>query len=166
MTKVCIIAAVSENDAIGAKNSLLWDLPEDLKHFKDITLGHPVIMGRKTFESLNKKPLPGRTNIVITSDKNFQQKGVISVNSLEAALKVAKKMDRDEVFVIGGGKVYEEAMEFAEYLYITEVHREYSSATVFFPKISSKKWKLVKEEETKKTKNGTLKYTFKEYEKI
>jgi dihydrofolate reductase len=131
--RISMIAAVAANRVIGAKNDLIWRLPEDLKRFKKITSGHPVIMGRNTYLSLGR-PLPKRTNIVITSNENFAKEvpeGVIVVNSLMEALVIAPDLDEKEVFIIGGGRVYAEALGFADRLYLTLIDKDFEGDTVF-----------------------------------
>ena len=127
---ISIIVAVSENGVIGKDNQLIWRLPDDLKRFKKLTTGHPIIMGRKTFDSIGK-PLPGRTSIVITRNQDFFMDGIIAVHSLEKALEEAKKLDTDEVFVIGGGEIYKQALSVADRLYITEVNTVIEGDTFF-----------------------------------
>lgn len=163
---VYIIAAVDEELAIGKKNSLLCSLPEDLKRFRTLTEDRPVIMGRKTFESIGSKPLPGRQNIVITSHpEKYERKGVIVASSLKAALKIAKKIDREMVFIIGGSQVYKEAMDEADTLLITHIHKSFKDADSFFPKISSRKWKKTKEDDEMTSRSG-IKFNYCEYQKI
>lgn len=125
-----IIVAVSENGVIGLNNQLIWRLPDDLKRFKQLTLGHPIIMGRKTFESIGK-PLPGRQSIIITRDKNFSFEGTIVVHSLEEAIEEAKKIGTEEAFVIGGGDIYRQVQDICDKLYITEVHTQTNGDTFF-----------------------------------
>lgn len=140
-----IIVATSENNVIGRGNDIPWYIPEDLEHFKKLTTGNTVIMGRKTYESLPKeyRPLPNRINIVITRDKSYQAKGCLVVNSLEDALR---KADNDkEIFIIGGGQIYREGLKFAERIYLTKIHNNIEGDT-YFPKLN-KFWKLVDEEE-------------------
>lgn len=165
-TKVSIIAAIGDENELGANNDLLWEIPEDLALFKRLTLRSPVIMGRKTFESMGNKPLANRHNIVLTRDKKIFKKDAYVSNSLSSALKLAKKLADEEVFIIGGSEIFKQVIDedLVDYMYITHVHKSYKEATCFFPKISSKKWKKVKEEE-KKTKSGLV-ITFTEYEKI
>lgn len=127
---ISIIVAVSKNGAIGKDNQLLWRLPEDLKRFKKLTLGHPIIMGRKTFDSIGK-PLPGRKSIVITRNPDFQFDDVIVVHSVNEALSEAKKLNSEEAFIIGGGEVYKLALPLADKLYITEVETEIDGDTYF-----------------------------------
>ncbi len=128
--RISIIAAVAANRVIGNKNELIWHLPEDLKRFKNLTTGHPIIMGRKTFESIGR-PLPGRENIVITSQEDYQPEGVTVVHSLMEALILAPELDSEEVFVIGGGRVYAEALGFADRLYLTVLDQEFEGDTIF-----------------------------------
>lgn len=136
-----LIAAVGENDAIGMKNELIWHLSDDLKHFKNLTKDHCMIMGRKTFESF-PKPLPNRTHIVITRQHNYKvPEGVIVVQTLEDALDAAK--DDKQPFVIGGGEIYKLAMPLAHKIELTRVHASFEADT-FFPKIDKTIWKEVK----------------------
>ncbi|MCF0039306.1 dihydrofolate reductase [Dyadobacter fanqingshengii] len=127
---ISIIVAVSENGVIGKDNQLLWRLPDDLKRFKQLTLGHPMIMGRKTFESIGK-PLPGRTSIVITSQKDFNVEGILVAHSLEEALHIARGIEQTEAFIIGGGEIYKQALPLADRLYVTEVETVMDGDTLF-----------------------------------
>ena len=140
-----IIVATSENNVIGRGNDIPWYIPEDLEHFKKLTTGNTVIMGRKTYESLPKeyRPLPNRVNIVITRDKNYQAKGCLVVNNLEDAFRKAD--NNREIFIIGGGQIYREGLKFADRIYLTKIHKNISGDT-YFPKLN-KFWKLVDEEE-------------------
>lgn len=142
-----MIAAVAANRVIGAKNDLIWRLPEDLKRFKKITSGHPVIMGRNTYLSLGR-PLPKRTNVVITSSEEFAKEvpeGVIVVKSLMEALVMAPDLDDEEVFIIGGGRVYAEALGFADRLYLTVLDQEFEG-DVWFPDWTEQFKKILEEE--------------------
>jgi len=132
--RVSMIAAVGRNRELGLGNGLLWHIPEDLKRFKALTLGHPVIMGRKTFESIGK-PLPGRTNLVVSR----------SALSLEDALAQAKKLDKEEVFIIGGVQIYEQALPYADRLYLTLIE-DTKEADAFFPEYEKLFTKKVSEE--------------------
>lgn len=127
---ISIIAAVAENRAIGLKNKLLWDIPEDMKHFSGITRGHPVIMGQKTFESIGK-PLPKRVNIVLTQNRDLKIEGCMVVFSIEEAIAEAKKHDQEEIFFIGGGMVYKQALPLAGKLYLTVVKGNFEADTYF-----------------------------------
>jgi dihydrofolate reductase len=134
-----MIVAAAENNAIGKDNQLLWHLPDDLKHFKKTTKGHHVIAGRKTFESQGR-PLPHRTNIIITRNPDYQAEGCIIVHSLEEALKQVK--NDEEPFIIGGENIYRMAMPQADRIYLTRVHVSLEADT-FFPEISPQEWKEV-----------------------
>lgn len=138
-----MIAAAAENDALGKDNDLLWHLPDDFKRFKRLTTGHKIIMGRKTFESF-PKPLPNRTHIIITRDKNYKVNfdDCLVVYSLEAALAMVKDL---HAFIIGGGEIYKQAVAFSDTIELTRVHGTFEADT-FFPKIDSEIWELVNEE--------------------
>jgi dihydrofolate reductase len=142
LSKVTLIAAIDENSVLGKDNQLIWHLPEDLKRFKRLTTGHAIIMGRKTFESL-PKALPNRHNIVVTRNQNYSKEGVTVCHSLEAAIECAK--NDDQPFVIGGGQVYEQAIELADVIELTKIHAQFEG-DVFFPEIDLKKWSVEKEE--------------------
>lgn len=147
-----IVVAMGLDNEIGNDNQLLWHLPRDLKRFKEITSGHPIIMGRKTFESIGK-PLPNRTNIVVSRKIDWFQEGVLIVGSLKEALKFAKKIDED-LFIIGGGTIYEQTIEIADRLEVTLVKANLEADT-FFPKIDEKIWKKTDETcHSKDDKNG------------
>ena len=158
-----VIVAKASNNVIGAKNELIWHLPNDLKHFKNLTSGHPIIMGRKTFESLGR-PLPNRTNIVITRDKNWQGENVAKEFSLEKAIESAKKINED-IYIIGGGNIYKQAMEFADVLYITEVHHEFEGDT-YFPEIDEEIWEEVDRENFMKDEKHPYAYSYVTYKRI
>lgn len=134
---------MDRNNGIGADNQLLWHLPADLKRFREITTGHPVIMGRKTYESIGK-PLPDRTNIVISRRRDWFQEGILIVGSIKEALKFAKKID-EEIFIIGGGNIYEQTLDLTDRLEVTLVDTE-AEAEVFFPKIDVAEWTKTAEE--------------------
>ena len=136
---VSIIVAIAQNGTIGDKNSLLWHIREDMRFFRTTTSGHPVIMGRKTFESLGSKPLPKRTNIVITrADREFE--GALTAHSLEEAIRMAG--EDEEIFVMGGAQIYAEALSVVDRMYITHVECDYDGDTSF-PEIDYSKWKLI-----------------------
>jgi len=128
--KIIIIAAIGSNRELGLKNKLLWHIPEDMERFKQITLGHPVIMGRTTYESIGK-PLPGRTNIVITRDQSYQVAGCLVCHSLEEAIEKAKELDNREIFLIGGGQIYGQGIKYADKLYLTIVKGNFEADTYF-----------------------------------
>jgi dihydrofolate reductase len=131
-----IIVAFDENRLIGANNQLPWHLPADLKQFKSITMGHHMIMGRKTFESIGK-PLPGRTSVIISRNANFRAEGTIVVHSLKEAVDYCRH--QDEVFVIGGAQIFTAALEMADKLYLTRIHHHFEGDT-YFPEISENEW--------------------------
>lgn len=157
-----IVVAMGEKNEIGADNQLLWHLPKDLKHFKELTSGHPIIMGRKTYESIGKA-LPNRTNIVISRKKNWFEEGILIVGSIKEAVKFAKKIDED-IFIIGGGNIYEQTMEIADKLEVTLVKTELKADT-FFPKIDQKIWKLSEEVFHEKDEKNQYDFSFQTYEK-
>jgi dihydrofolate reductase len=158
-----IVVAMGEKNEIGADNQLLWHLPKDLKHFKDLTSGHPIIMGRKTYESIGKA-LPNRTNIVISRKKNWFEEGILIVGSIKEAVKFAKKID-ENIFIIGGGNIYEQTMEVADKLEVTLVKAQLEADT-FFPKIDRKIWKLTDEVFHEKDDKNQYDFSFQTYVKI
>lgn len=170
---VSLIAAIGQNNELGKGNDLLWHLPADMKYFRDTTRGHTVIMGRKTFESLPTGPLPNRRNIVITRDTNYEKDGIEVVHSLnEALLLVSREQgskfeevdDEIEVFVIGGGQIYAEAMVKANRLYITHVEASLDADT-YFPEINTTTWKEVTREEHTRDAQNPHDYAFSVWEK-
>jgi dihydrofolate reductase len=161
-----LIAAKSENNAIGINNQLPWYLPEDLKFFKRHTIGKPVLMGRKTFESLGK-PLPGRLNIVLSQNTDIVlPEGVLLYSDINSALDRLQKEDATEGFVIGGSKVFEMAMPLIDRMYITQVHTDIENADAFFPSIDHTHWKLIWQEQHAADENHKYAYTFEQYEHI
>lgn len=139
---VSVIVAVARNGAIGKENGLIWHISEDLKRFKALTSGHPVVMGRKTFESLGR-PLPKRVNVVITRRTDFRAEGCLRAGSLEEAVGMFDPSE--EIFIIGGGEIYAQAMPLADRLYLTEVEHDYEGDT-FFPAWNRNEWVLQEEE--------------------
>ena len=131
---ISIIAAIGTNRELGKNNKLLWHIPDDLKHFKRLTSGHPVIMGRKTYESIGR-PLPDRINIIITKNSIYSVSNCIVVHSLKDALEIAKEKEKEEIFIIGGGQIYKEAINMADKLYLTKVDASYDADT-YFPNYS------------------------------
>ncbi len=161
-SELTIIVAAAENDAIGKDNKLLWHLSDDLQHFKKLTSGHHIIMGRKTFESF-PKPLPNRTHVVITRQNDYQvPQGVITVNTLEDALDIAKT--DSQPFIIGGGEIYKQALDFADKIEITRVHHEFEADT-FFPKIDTTIWKEVNNVFHKKDSDHDYEFSFLTYKR-
>ena len=141
---ISIIAAMGRNRAIGYQNTLPWRLPTDLQRFKQLTLGHHMIMGRKTFESIGR-PLPGRTSIIITRQKDFQAEGCFIAHSLDAAIALAKSRGEQEAFVIGGAEIYAQALSKADRMYLTLVEAA-PEADAFFPLFDEILWTRVEEE--------------------
>nr|AIA15410.1 Dihydrofolate reductase [uncultured bacterium] len=137
---VSLVVAASENNVIGKDNKLLWRLPNDMAFFKNVTWGMPVIMGRKTFESLGSKPLKGRTNIVITRKGEIDEE-VVTVSSLEQAVKAAGDTDAKECYIIGGGEIYRQSMQIADKIYMTRVSAVVEGDT-WFPEIDEKVWRV------------------------
>ncbi len=153
-TKISAIAAIGTNRVIGRGNDLIWKIPDDLTRFREITKGHPVIMGRRTFESIGR-PLPDRENIVITREKDYAPEGVLVVYSVEEALKKARESKNEEVFVIGGGEIYKQMLPYTDKLYLTIIDATAEGDT-FFPDYSEFKKETFREE---RDYNG-LKYTW------
>ena len=139
---ITLVVAASENNVIGKNNQLLWHLPKDMKFFKNVTWAMPVVMGRKTFESMGSKPLSGRRNIVITRKPDWKAEGVSVVNNMEAAIALANDLNYKEIFVIGGGEIYLIAFERANKIYMTRVHAELEGDT-YFPVINKNDWTMV-----------------------
>lgn len=158
---ISIIVAIAENYAIGQQGDLLCHLPDDLKHFKQITSGCTVIMGKRTFFSLPRHPLPNRRNIVITDIAGEQFEGAEAAYSIDEAIRMA---DRDkENFIIGGGMVYRQFMPLADKLYITHIHHSWPDADTFFPEISPDTWKQTSAERHEADEHNPYAYTFAEY---
>ena len=160
-----IIVAVANNNVIGKDNKLIWHLPADLKYFKALTMGAPIIMGRKTYESIGK-PLPGRTSIIITQNRDFKADGCIVVHSLESALAEAK--GSAEAFIIGGEQIYRQAMAFADKIYVTRVHETFEGDS-FFPETDPLTWQLIDRKDNIPDEKNMFHYsflTFKRMEKV
>ena len=150
---VSMIAAVGKNRELGKGNNLIWRISEDLKFFKATTMGHPIIMGRKTFDSL-PKALPGRKNIVITRDENFAAEGAVTVHGISEALEAAR--DADEAFIIGGESIYKAFLSVTDKMYLTLIDGEDNEADAFFPEYENIEWK---KEELLKTEENGIKYS-------
>ena len=156
---ISLIVAVSENNVIGKDNNLPWHLPADMKFFKEKTMGHCIITGRKNYESIPEKfrPLPGRTNIVITRDKNLKLHGAVVVNSIDGALKEAESRNETECFVIGGGEIFQQILDRADRIYLTRVHSQIEG-NVFFP-ILDPSWKEVSQQHHKSDEKNPYNFT-------
>lgn len=161
MSTISIIAAIAENNAIGKNNKLLWRLPADMRRFKDLTTGHAVIMGRKTFESLPKGPLPNRKNVILTTMPEAGFVNCFACESMGAALDICEK--EDEIFILGGALVYRQALRIADKMYITSVHGEFKDADTFFPVVNWDMWEEVERQEFPADAKHAYPYTFLTY---
>lgn len=155
--KISLIVAMASNRAIGINNQMPWHLSADLKRFKQITMGHPIIMGRLTYEAIGR-PLPGRTNIVASRNQAYQPDGCIVVNSVEAAIQYGCGLS-DEVFVIGGATLYAAAFAQANTLYITQIHQDFNGDT-FFPSFDAGEWREMEREDILDDANVDFNYSF------
>lgn len=151
---VSIVVAAAANGVIGNDNDLIWHLPADLKHFKNVTSGSSIVMGRKTYESIGR-PLPKRENIIITRQADLTIDGCLVFNSLQEAIEKAKS---EEVFIIGGGEIYKQALELADKIYLTKIHQDFEGDTVF-PEIG-KDWKIISEKEGELDEKNKLPHSF------
>jgi len=160
---ITIIAAIAKNNALGKDNDLIWYLPEDLKRFKKITSGHHILMGRNTFESIGK-PLPNRTTIIITRNKEYFKEGCLVAHSLEQAIEMAKVDEK--IFIIGGAQIYKYAIEnnIADTLDLTLVHHQFE-ADAFFPEIDFKIWEEVSREDFKADEKNKFDYSFVQFKR-
>ena len=159
---ISIIVAVSEDWGIGKNNELLWHISEDLKRFKGLTMGNTVIMGKRTWESLPKRPLPSRKNIVLTDDPDETIEDAVTAYSLQDSLN---KCDKDkEIFIIGGGSIYRQFMPIADRLFITHVHKK-APADIYFPEIDLSIWEVTEKEEFKTDDINSIPYTYTIYER-
>jgi dihydrofolate reductase len=160
------IVAAAEDNAIGKHNTLPWNLPEDLKFFKRTTIGKPVIMGRKTFESLGR-PLPGRLNIVLSTQEHLPLPESVEIyHDINAAVERLQQENIEEGFIIGGGKVFSETINVVDRMYITRVHTTVPDADAFFPEIDHTHWKLVWEEKHKADDKHKYDFDFQQYDRI
>lgn len=154
---ITMIAAAAENNELGKDNGLVWHLPDDFKRFKKLTSGHYIIMGRRTFDSLDK-PLPNRTNVVITRNKNYKKEGAIIVHTMEEALKISE--EDSQPFIIGGGEIYKMGLPVADKIELTRVHGTFDDADTYFPEFSKEKWKLISEVEHGKDEKHKYSFTY------
>jgi len=162
MSKISIIAAVSDNLAIGKNNKLLWHLPADMKHFKEMTTGHAVVMGKRTFESLPNGPLPNRKNIVLTSIPEGDFDKYYEATSIKDAIFLCE--NEEEVFIIGGASIFAQAIKSVDNMYITWVHGNFE-ADSFFPKINPKEWSEISREEHEADERNPYSYAFTQYQR-
>ena len=154
-----IIVAISKNRVIGDSNKLIWHLPADLKRFKEVTGGHPIVMGRKTYESIGR-PLPNRRNIIITRDENYEVDGCEVVNSIEEALLLTNS----DCFIIGGGEIYKQTLHIADQIYLTQVDEDFDGDTTF-PELPPS-WYVSNKEDFESDEKNPYKYSFILYEKF
>lgn len=164
MATLSLIVAIDQKNAIGKGNKMLTHLPDDLKYFQKVTTEHTVIMGRKTFESLPKGALPNRRNIVISKNEDLELKDCEVVHSLDEA--IAMTMAEEEVFILGGGMIYKEALEWADSLYITEIHHTFDEAEVYFPEFDEADWQEVWREDHQADEKHKYAFSFVKYDKI
>lgn len=163
---ISFIVAVSENNAIGKNNTLPWHMPEDLKFFKRTTMGKPVIMGRKTFESMDK-PLPGRLNVVLTTNKGYKApEGVLVYNNINSAIEHLQQENVEESFIVGGGQIFAETMDLADRMFVTRIACTVPDADAFFPDIDHSHWKRVWQEPHEADDRHKYAYTFEQYDRI
>ncbi|GIM59578.1 dihydrofolate reductase [Capnocytophaga canimorsus] len=158
---ITLIAATSENNALGKDGNLLWHLPKDFTHFKNLTMGHCIVMGRKTFETFPKL-LPDRKHIIVTRQKDYRATDCIVVSSVEEGIEKALGIDANP-FVIGGGEIYHQAMKYAQKIELTRVHAYFEEADAFFPEISQKEWQLVESLTHLKDDKHAYDFTFETY---
>ena len=161
---ISAIAAMAENRTIGNKNQLPWHLPEDLKHFKSITSGHAVLMGRRTYDSIGR-PLPNRTNIILTRDINFVAPDCVIASSIDEALSTAKDLGTDEIFVIGGAMIYRQLLPIINKLYLTIVHHKFLG-DAHFPEINENEWREISRETHDSDASNAYAYSFIVLERI
>ncbi|MGG0187742.1 dihydrofolate reductase [Bacillus rhizoplanae] len=159
---ISLLVAMDKNRLIGKDNQLPWHLPADLAYFKKVTMGHPIIMGRKTFESIGR-PLPGRTNIILTRNKNYEMEGCEVIHSIDDVQKMDEQMN-EEIFVIGGAEIFKEVLPFADRLYITKIEEVFEGDT-FFPEINYDEWKEISVEQGVTDEKNPYTYAYHVYGK-
>lgn len=160
--KVTIIVAAAENNAIGRRNEMPWHLPNDFKYFKERTMHHSIVMGRKTFESIGKA-LPGRRNIVVSKKEDFFGSEIDVANSLDEVLTYCR--DEREIFILGGAQIYEQALHLADRILLTRVHTEVADADAFFPELPHGEWELISSDPHGQDEKHAYDYTFQVYTK-
>lgn len=158
MKTLSIIVALAEDNAIGKDNDLLWRLPNDMKRFRELTTDHTIIMGRRTFESLPKGALPNRKNVVLTTRRDISFENAYLYDSLDSAIDM--EPDGEEIFIIGGGLVYKQAMEMADKMYLTRVHHTFDGADTFFPEFNPEEWEITERQEFPADEKHPYPYTF------
>jgi dihydrofolate reductase len=161
---ISIIVAAGKNNEIGQGGRLLCHLPADLRHFKEITSGHTIVMGRVTFNSLPKGALPNRRNIIVSRNKDLKPEGAEIFSSLDSVL--VRFRDEDEIFIIGGAQIYNQSIDFADRIYLTRIHSSFPEADAFFPKIDLSRWRMTGIETFPADEQNPFAYSFIEYDRV
>lgn len=161
---ISLLVATDENNVIGKDNKLPWHLPNDLKYFKNLTWAMPIVMGRKTFESIGKA-LPGRKNIILTRNKDWKKDETITVEKFEDALEIAQKEGVKEIFIIGGAEVFTSAFDMANRIYLTRIHHQFEG-DVFFPAIDEHEWKLISNYKCSPDEKNLYSHSFQQWERV
>ena len=159
---ISFVVAMDNNKVIGINNHLPWHIPADLKFFKKVTMGHPIVMGRKTYESIGK-PLPGRENIIVTRNQNYSQEGCTVIHTIDELLKLSEEK-KEEICVIGGAEIFKATFPYADRLYITKINDEFEGDT-FFPDFKEVDWKIISQEKGPKDEKNPYDYSFNIYER-
>ena len=154
-----MIAAIGRNNELGGEGGMLWHMPNDFKHFKQTTTGHPVIMGRKTFESLGGA-LKNRPNLIVTRQRDYEAEGAIVFHDLRSALDYAKRLDDEEIFIGGGGEIYRQGLPLADKIYLTRIEGDFPDADTFFPKLDPKEWREIDRKEHQADDRHAYDYAF------
>ncbi|RFB16869.1 dihydrofolate reductase [Bacillus sp. HNG] len=160
---ISLLLAMDKNQLIGKDNDLPWRLPADLAYFKRVTMGHPIIMGRKTYDSIGR-PLPGRENIIVTRDTSYKAEGCKVIHSIDEIVKMSEETEQ-ELFVIGGAEIFKEILPYSDRLYITVIDEEFEGDT-YFPAFDKAEWQVISKEKGIKDEKNPYEYTFLVYEKI
>lgn len=161
---ITFVVAAGLNNEIGRDNDLPWHMPNDMKFFKEVTSRHSILMGRKTFESFGK-PLKNRTNIVITTQKDYKPEGCVVFNTIEEGIEYARQHGETELFIIGGGQIFEQSLPLAHRIYLTRIYHTFDAA-VYFPELNPQEWKIGWEEKHYKDDRHAYDYTFYRYDKV
>ena len=152
-----IVVAAAENNVIGKDNGLIWHLPADLRHFKQLTMGHPILMGRKTYESIGK-PLPGRTSVIVTYQEDYAADGCLVAHSLQEAIEQAKALD-ETIYIIGGAEIYKQALPLTDVIYLTRLHHTFDG-DVSFPELDENEWQTIEQEHHEPDEKNKYRYSF------
>ncbi|AYD48697.1 dihydrofolate reductase [Arachidicoccus soli] len=162
---ISMIVAAAENNAIGKNNQMLWHMPNDFKYFKNQTWGMPILMGRRTYQALNSKALPGRLNIVLTRGKEFKTEDAIVINKVEDAIFIAQEHDYNELMVIGGAEIYKLMLPKSNKIHLTRIHTTFEDADAFFPELNEKEWQLSSKQDHSKDDRNPYDYSFEIWER-